>query len=408
MAVISNELTVYRDRSDMMKQSLYQSNLQSLLFGLPCDRVELPASITQSERFVVGVLSHTKKREYTVEELNRLAAGQLPGLRECISFRWTDYRVLLFCFASADALQEEQLTEQMEKFCLACREKQGSEVRLGVSPVVETPEQLHLAYSEALRLVYDSFYHQERILFTQDTVEKWRSAPATPTDTWLKRISGFLFHEQTDELYQALDAFFEECGHLSPNICIHVVSDVLRQCVELVESTCQPKSGEELAEMLARVEQSNSFDQLCSLSRELFGVCHRLLNESEQQRSLLRGQRIIHQVCEMIEKEYRHPGFSLQDAADGVSLSAGYLGRLFKQTAGQSFVEALTACRLKAAARMLVETDTPVAVISREVGMENASYFSTVFRKAYGMSPSLYRETNQSAAQKQQEGETKE
>ena len=49
----------------------------------------------------------------------------------------------------------------------------------------------------------------------------------------------------------------------------------------------------------------------------------------------------------MIEKEYRHPGFSLQDAADGVSLSAGYLGRLFKQTAGQSFVEALTACRLK-------------------------------------------------------------
>lgn len=408
MAVISNELTVYRDRSDMMKQSLYQSNLQSLLFGLPCDRVELPASITQSERFVVGVLSHTKKREYTVEELNRLAVGQLPGLRECISFRWTDYRVLLFCFASADALQEEQLTEQMEKFCLACRKKQGSEVRLGVSPVVETPEQLHLAYSEALRLVYDSFYHQERILFTQDTVEKWRSAPATPTDTWLKRISGFLFHEQTDELYQALDAFFEECGHLSPNICIHVVSDVLRQCVELVESTCQPKSGEELAEMLARVEQSNSFDQLCSLSRELFGVCHRLLNESEQQRSLLRGQRIIHQVCEMIEKEYRHPGFSLQDAADGVSLSAGYLGRLFKQTAGQSFVEALTACRLKAAARMLVETDTPVAVISLEVGMENASYFSTVFRKAYGMSPSLYRETNQSATQKQQEGETKE
>ena len=60
------------------------------------------------------------------------------------------------------------------------------------------------------------------------------------------------------------------------------------------------------------------------------------------------------------------------------------------------------------AARMLVETDTPVAVISREVGMENASYFSTVFRKAYGMSPSLYRETNQSATQKQQEGETKE
>ena len=37
------------------------------------------------------------------------------------------------------------------------------------------------------------------------------------------------------------------------------------------------------------------------------------------------------------------------------------LGRLFKQTAGQSFVEALTACRLKAAARMLVEEAITVA-----------------------------------------------
>lgn len=79
MAVISNELTVYRDRSDMMKQSLYQSNLQSLLFGLPCDRVELPASITQSERFVVGVLSHTKKtgvhRRRAESSGRRAAAG---------------------------------------------------------------------------------------------------------------------------------------------------------------------------------------------------------------------------------------------------------------------------------------------------------------------------------------------
>lgn len=399
MKLISNELAAYRDRSDNIKQSLNQSNIQSLLFGLPCDMMELPPAITQSDRFIVGVLSNTKKGEYTRKELDRLALAALPDLMECISFRWTDYRVLLFCFKSTYPMQTDRLTECFEKFCHACRGKQESEVRLGVSVMVEAPEQLHAAYNEALRLVGDSFYHQERLVFTQSTVEKWRFTPASPTDMWLKKIFSFLFQEQIEELYQALDDFLEESSHLSPNICIHVVSDVLRQCVEMVESTCQTTRKEGLTEMLNKVEQADSFSQLCSQSRRLLGVCYQLLNESEQQHRLLRGQRIIHRVCEMAEKEYSCPSLSLQEVAEEVSLSVGYLGRLFKQTTGKTFVEYLTGCRLKAAAQMLSDTDIPISVISKEVGMESAAYFSTIFRKEYGMSPSMYRKANQAVTE---------
>lgn len=201
MALISNELTVYRDQSDTMKQNLYQSNIQSLLLGLPCDMVELPVSITGSNCFVVGVLSPTRKHEYTVDELNRLSASHLSGLKECISFRWTDHRVLVFCFDGPQGFPSEAM---FEKFCQACRQQHNSQVRLGLSDVVDKPDLLHLAYQEALRVSADFFYHEDRILFTTASASPLRSTPSTPTNNWISRISGFLFHEQTDELNQVL------------------------------------------------------------------------------------------------------------------------------------------------------------------------------------------------------------
>lgn len=389
MAVISKELNAYRSRSNSMMQSLYQANVQALLLGLPCDRAELPPAITGAHRFVVGVLSPTQKHEYAPDELNQLAKRQLQGLSACVSFRWTDHRVLVFCF---DHVQPDALSSGFGRFCQACRDKHGSAVRLGISAVVDSPELLHLAYTEALRLSSDAFYHQERMLFTPDSSASWRTAPATPTNTWVNRMSGLLFHEQPNDVHQTLEEMLAECAQLPPNFCIHVVCDVLRQCAELVGSTCQGKGTEELAALLEQLEQAASYAQLHRLSLLIVDKCHQLLNESEQQRSLLHGQRIVRQVCQLIEKRYQSPAFSLQDAADEVSLSAGYLGRLFKQTTGQSFAEYLTACRLREAERLLTQTDTPIALISSQIGMENASYFSTVFRKAYGISPSLFRE----------------
>ncbi|MDD7253727.1 MAG: AraC family transcriptional regulator, partial [Firmicutes bacterium] len=43
------------------------------------------------------------------------------------------------------------------------------------------------------------------------------------------------------------------------------------------------------------------------------------------------------------------------------------------------------------AAKLILESDAKNYVIARKVGYEDANYFSYVFKKAYGMSPSKYR-----------------
>ena len=69
---------------------------------------------------------------------------------------------------------------------------------------------------------------------------------------------------------------------------------------------------------------------------------------------------------------------------------------MFKSIEGQSFTEYVTAVRLEEAARQLIETDKSISSIACDVGMENQSYFSSLFKKEYGITPSTYRQTNTS------------
>ena len=56
-----------------------------------------------------------------------------------------------------------------------------------------------------------------------------------------------------------------------------------------------------------------------------------------------------------------------------------------------NFVNYLTNIRLEEAVRLLNTTDDKTYVIARKVGYAEANYFSYVFKKHYGISPSKYR-----------------
>ncbi len=65
--------------------------------------------------------------------------------------------------------------------------------------------------------------------------------------------------------------------------------------------------------------------------------------------------------------------------------------RFFKRATGRTFSEHLNELRLGKAARLLVETDFPVANVAAQTGYANASYFFRRFRAKYGVSALQYR-----------------
>lgn len=90
-------------------------------------------------------------------------------------------------------------------------------------------------------------------------------------------------------------------------------------------------------------------------------------------------------VLENIES---HVG--LQEAADHLGVSAGYLSTIFKREYGQSFIDFINSTKIEYACRLLEEKELMVTEIACRLGYENAYYFSKVFRKYTGMSPTSY------------------
>jgi two-component system response regulator YesN len=64
---------------------------------------------------------------------------------------------------------------------------------------------------------------------------------------------------------------------------------------------------------------------------------------------------------------------------------------MFKKETGTSFVNYLTATRLEEAVKLLNTTDDKTYMIAEKVGYPEANYFSYVFKKQFGVSPSKYR-----------------
>ncbi len=100
--------------------------------------------------------------------------------------------------------------------------------------------------------------------------------------------------------------------------------------------------------------------------------------------------RLVRQVEDFVARNYRRD-ISVKEVADLVRLSPNYFSHLFKKTTGASFTEYVNAVRVAQARRLLAESDLKIYEIAETVGYTDYKYFSAVFTKLAGASPSRYR-----------------
>lgn len=88
---------------------------------------------------------------------------------------------------------------------------------------------------------------------------------------------------------------------------------------------------------------------------------------------------------------FSNPSLMLQDVARSVGMSNSRFSTVFSQQNGQTFTEYLIHLRLSKAKEMLRTTDIKNSQIAREVGYNDSHYFSYIFKKNVGITPSEFR-----------------
>ncbi|HEU5139234.1 MAG TPA: response regulator transcription factor [Bacillales bacterium] len=99
---------------------------------------------------------------------------------------------------------------------------------------------------------------------------------------------------------------------------------------------------------------------------------------------------LLEEARRYIDSRY-HESITLEKVAVHVELSPYYFSKLFKEYNGSTFIEYLTEVRIRRAKTLLKSTRMSLKEICFEVGYHDPNYFSRVFKKSAGRSPSQYR-----------------
>lgn len=137
-------------------------------------------------------------------------------------------------------------------------------------------------------------------------------------------------------------------------------------------------------------------DQLLKLYLEQFliCICRRDDNVRFSQRAVTSMQFHQHLLLVQQAKDYLSEHYaeaitlSTLSAALGVSVSQ--LKRVFREQVGQSVISYLTALRISEAKRLIRQGNLNFTQIAERVGIDGIYYFSNLFKKHTGMSPSEY------------------
>jgi len=100
---------------------------------------------------------------------------------------------------------------------------------------------------------------------------------------------------------------------------------------------------------------------------------------------------LLRRALDYIDRNFSSP-IQLSDVAEEVGVSHAYLSNLFTRHLGRSFVDQLTDSRMEKARRLLAGKKHSVKEISRLVGYQDPNYFSRLFKKQTGVSPTEYQE----------------
>ena len=98
----------------------------------------------------------------------------------------------------------------------------------------------------------------------------------------------------------------------------------------------------------------------------------------------------ISEILSYINENY-NKDISLKETSEKFYLSYYYLSRLFKEATGFTFVAYVNIVRVNKAKILIERTDSPIELISSEVGFGSQKQFVRVFKAMYGISPSKYK-----------------
>jgi two-component system, response regulator YesN len=199
--------------------------------------------------------------------------------------------------------------------------------------------------------------------------------------------------EDLDEFFNVYIQPLSETALRSYLIKNYLFVDIILAVAKMVD-----KLGGKIDPLIPELNSLETLLSAIKTGEQLKAEILKLLINAMQFRDSQTGSlhvRQIRQAKDFIELHFMDPDLSLYEVASLVNLSPSYFSMIFSQETSQTFKEYLTATRINKARELLRTTHLSLNEISGQAGFNDAHYFSHIFKKNSGMSPTEFRSMNQ-------------
>ncbi len=201
-------------------------------------------------------------------------------------------------------------------------------------------------------------------------------------------VQKFLKLGNRDELTFYVSEFVNSVGADAFNSYIfrqYIAMDVFFAVSSFIEELGRKKQAEPVKEVTKEVLESA--DSVSAYIKDVIGSAL----DCRDSVATNRYMEIVDEAIKYIEENFDDEDLSLNQLASHVNVSPNHLSTIFSQQTGQTFIKYLTEYRMNKAKEMLKCTSMRSSEISEAVGYKDPHYFSYMFKKTVGMTPTNYR-----------------
>lgn len=305
-----------------------------------------------------------------------------------------EHLAFIYPIQNRDSQWRSQVRVYFSEVLQYIRETLHFSVSVGISGMYTNLRNAGQAYLSAMRAVRHQFFAGKACVILYDDISGSSETigNAYSDCEFVKSIDDILRNGSINSLEKGVDGHFEYiCRNHGGDVdrCRSRVFSILLMCfVRLTGNNTQAQ-----ADILSRYDYFRSILSAETLSqiKEFLLIFLLDLRDYHSVKTVENKQAVVERILEYLETHYAET-VTLSDVARLVYLSPAYVSTLISGETGKTLIDNLNSIRVRRAIELMKNTNMKLYEIAAQVGFNEAQYFSIVFKKYTGTTPSEYRQ----------------
>ena len=321
-----------------------------------------------------------------LEALEQMLSGNSP----CDFIPFFDSDKLLFIFCTCEetiAKTEDIIFEQCEKIQSLLDKQYDFDYNIGVGePTPSSPQDSYTGACEALG--YSKNIGYRHIIYIKDVepnsgIAGYYSKLFLMYINAVKTLNSHDAKKYVNEFFAAMERA-KEALYNRQKFCLNLIINISDA---LYEIGCNPAILFNNTDSWALIRKADSPEALKNFINNITDVVMSYIENAREQKN----KSLIERVKAMVDANFADDA-SLETAAAQVYMSPCYLSVIFKRETGMTFKNYLIHTRIEKSKELLANTELKIYEIAEKVGYTDTRYFSDIFQRNTGKTPSQYRD----------------